>query len=113
MYFWWNVISGYSVKFFVIGDSDTVLGFNLAGIEGQVVETPEESSAALKEAFQKEDMGVIAITEHVAGQIRQEVEQYIYKTTFPLIIEIPDRHGPAPGRGSIRDMIRAAVGIHL
>ena len=101
------------MKFFVIGDSDTVLGFSLAGIDGQVVETPEESSAALKEAFQKEDMGVIVITERVAGQIRHEVDQFIYKTTFPLIIEIPDRHGPVTGRGSIRDMIRAAVGIHL
>ena len=101
------------MKFFVIGDSDTVLGFSLAGIDGQVVETPEESSAALKEAFQKEDMGVIVITERVAGQIRHEVDQFIYKTTFPLIIEIPDRHGPVPGRGNVRDMIRAAVGIHL
>ena len=30
------------MKFFVIGDSDTVLGFSLTGIGGQVVETPEE-----------------------------------------------------------------------
>jgi len=101
------------MKFFIIGDPDTVLGFSLAGIDGQVVETPEETSAALKMAFQKEDLGVIAITERAANKIRREVDQYIYKTSFPLIIEIPDREGPVPGRGSIRDMIRTAVGIHL
>jgi hypothetical protein len=30
-----------------------------------------------------------------------------------LIIEIPDRLGPMEGRGSIRDLIRTAVGINM
>jgi V/A-type H+-transporting ATPase subunit F len=101
------------VKFFVIGDEDTVLGFRLAGVEGKVVESPEETRKALEEAFQVEDMGVIVITERAAKPIRGLVDQYIYKTTFPLIIEIPDRSGPIEGRGSVRDVIRKAVGVHL
>jgi V/A-type H+/Na+-transporting ATPase subunit F len=101
------------LNFFVIGDADTVLGFNLAGVEGIVAETPEKISEALRAAFQKEDLGVIVITEQTAEKVRNEVDQYFYKTTFPLIIEIPDREGPAKGRASIRDMIRTAVGIHL
>ncbi|MBN2104011.1 V-type ATP synthase subunit F [bacterium] len=101
------------MKFYVIGDADTVLGFSLADVDGKVVNTPEETSEALKNAFQNEDLGIIVITERVAQQIRHEVDQYIYKTTFPLIIEIPDREGPIQGRGSVRDMIRAAVGIQL
>lgn len=101
------------MKYYVIGDADTVLGFSLAGVDGEVVDSPEETSEALKNAFQKEDLGVIVITERAAQKVRHEVDRYIYKTTFPLIIEIPDREGPIPGRGSVRDMIRAAVGIHL
>lgn len=101
------------MKFYVIGDEDTVLGFNLAGVDGEIVSTAEETSAALKNAFQQEDLGVIIITERIAEKVRHEVDQYMYKTTFPLIIEIPDRKGPIEGRGSVRDMIRSAVGIHL
>lgn len=101
------------MKFYVIGDADTVLGFSLAGVEGEIVDTPEETSEALKKAFQKEDLGIIVITERIAQQVRHEVDQYMYKTTFPLIIEIPDRKGPIEGRGSVRDMIRSAVGIQL
>lgn len=90
-----------------------MLGFRLAGIEGQVVNTPEETRTALDKAFRIEDIGIIVIPERVAQSIRTVVDQYIYKTTFPLIIEIPDRLGPVEGRKSVREMIREAVGIHL
>lgn len=101
------------MKFYVIGDPDTVLGFRLAGIDGEVIETPEEASDALERAFEKEDLGVIILPERIAEKIRSRVDQYLYKTTFPLIIEIPDRHGPLEDRGSIRDLIRSAVGVGI
>jgi V/A-type H+-transporting ATPase subunit F len=101
------------LKFYVIGDEETVLGFRLAGVEGEVTQTEEEAKQALDRAFQMEDLGVIIIPERVAATVRQEVDRYLYKTTFPLIIEIPDRLGPMEGRGSVRDLVRAAVGVKL
>jgi V/A-type H+-transporting ATPase subunit F len=101
------------MKFYVIGDKDTLLGFQLIGLEGEEVRTAEEAKDALERAFQMEGLGIVIITERVASTIRSLVEQYIYKTTFPLIIEIPDRKGPVEGRKSIRELIRAAVGVHL
>jgi len=101
------------LKFFVIGDRETVLGFALAGVEGEVVDTPEQTAEALQQAFNKEGLGIIIIPERVASEIRNQIDRYVYKTTFPLIIEIPDRTGPMEGRASIRDLIRSAVGIHL
>ncbi|MBN1894913.1 V-type ATP synthase subunit F [bacterium] len=101
------------MRFHVIGDEDTVLGFRLVGVEGEVAETPEEILFALKKAFQTDDVGIIIITERLAERVRADVEKYLYKTTFPLIIEIPDAQGPLEGRGTVRDMIRAAVGVHL
>ncbi len=101
------------MQFFVIGDEETVLGFSLVGVSGRVVTSPDETRDALKEAFQAEGLGIIILSERVAETIRAEVNQYLYKTSFPLIIEIPDRLGPMEGRGSVRDMIRSAVGVHL
>ena len=101
------------MKFYTIGDEDTVLGFQMAGVEGQVVQTPEEAKEALNQAFEMEGLGVIILSERIAQSIRNLVDQYTFKTTFPLIIEIPDRQGPLEGRGSIREMIRAAVGVQL
>ncbi|MBN2029654.1 V-type ATP synthase subunit F [bacterium] len=101
------------MKFYVIGDEETVLGFQLVGIKGKVARTPEETRESLENAFKEEGLGIIIITERTASTVRSLVDQYIYKTTFPLIIEIPDREGKMEGRGSVRDLIRAAVGIHL
>ncbi len=101
------------MKFFVIGDRETVLGFALAGVEGEVVDTPEQTAEALQRAFNKEGLGIIIIPERVASEVRHKIDRYVYKTTFPLIIEIPDRMGPMEGRASIRELIRSAVGIHL
>jgi len=101
------------VRFHVIGDEDTVLGFRLVGVEGEVAETAEEIQFALKKAFQSDDVGIIIINERLAERVRADVEKFLYKTTFPLIIEIPDAQGPMEGRGTVRDMIRAAVGVHL
>jgi len=101
------------VKFFIIGDQETVLGFRMAGIEGIAVRTPEETSQALDGIFQREGIGVILIPERIAQPVRTQVDRYFYKTTFPLIIEIPDRFGPLPGRRDIRELIRAAVGVQI
>jgi len=101
------------MKFYVIGDEDTVLGFSLAGIEGTVVTSKDEAKEALKKAFNIEAMGIIIITERIAQTIRQQVDQHILKKSFPLIIEIPDRFGPIEGKGDIKDMVSKAVGISI
>ena len=40
------------MKFYVLGDEETVLGFSLAGIEGESVSTKEETREALNKALQ-------------------------------------------------------------
>ena len=101
------------MKFFIIGDRDTVLGFRLAGIRGTAVQTAGEAEEALDTAFSQEDLGIIIITEQAAALVRSRVRRYQYTTSFPLIIEIPDRTGPAEDRGSVHDIVRKAVGVSL
>jgi len=101
------------VKFFVIGDEETVLGFSLAGIEGEAVATKEETREALNNALQRKEVGIIIITERIAQTISQQVNQHILKKSFPLIIEIPDRKGPLTRKGDIKDMVSKAVGISI
>jgi V/A-type H+-transporting ATPase subunit F len=101
------------VKFAVIGDANMVLGFRLVGIEGLIVKTAEETEKALADVFAREDIGVVVISERLAASVRGAVDSYMFKKSFPLIIEVPDHLGPMEGRLSVRDLIRRAVGIHL
>ena len=101
------------MRFYVIGDEETVLGFSLCGIEGRVVSTRVGCGQALESALTGGDVGVILITERVANLARDLLEPLIYGARFPLILEIPDRHGPLEGRPTIREVARSAIGVSV
>jgi len=101
------------MNFFVIGDEDTVLGFSLVGVQGRAVSSLLEAREGFKAAVSTPDVGIIIITERIARQIREDVDRYVYETTIPLIIEIPDRKGPVPGVKTIPELIKEAVGIKV
>lgn len=101
------------MKFFVIGDEDTVLGFSLAGAEGIVVHDADSARRALAESMERQDLGIIIITERIATLIRSEVDAHFYQKVSPLIVEIPDRLGPIEDRISIKEVIQTAVGVRM
>jgi len=101
------------MKYFVIGDSDTVLGFRFAGIEGRVVTSTAEAHAALKETAARTDIGIIIITEDVAGRIREEVTAVKLKVSRPLLIEVPGPSGPSEKRRTLLNIITEAVGVRV
>jgi V/A-type H+-transporting ATPase subunit F len=101
------------MKFYVIGDRQTVLGFRLVGIEGVEAEDRGDALAALKDAAAREGVGIILITEKVAARIRDEVEARLYGMGFPLVLEIPDSGGPSPERPPLEDVVRKAIGISI
>lgn len=101
------------MKFFCIADEDTVRGFRLAGIAGQVVNTAEQAAAALEAATMQADCAIIVLTEKVAAGIRQAVEAIRLGRDRPLIVEIPGPEGPLPGRKSLRQFVQEAVGMRV
>jgi V/A-type H+-transporting ATPase subunit F len=101
------------VKFFCVADEDTVRGFRLAGVAGQVVNTPRDAAAAVTAAAERADCGVLILTENVADGIREQVETIRFGRDRPLIVEIPGPGGPLPGRKSLRQVVHEAVGMRL
>jgi len=101
------------MKFFVIGDSDTVLGFRYAGIEGRVVADADEASVALREAVARSDIGIVIITEEIAESVRDEVTSIKVKVSRPLLVEVPGPGGPSPTRRTLLSIITEAVGVRV
>lgn len=101
------------MKFYVIGDSETVLGFCLVGVEGEIVTSSEEAQSALEKAFAQKDLGIVLMPERIAQWVRSVVDKHTYKGAFPLIIEIPDMQGPMEGRKTIQELVGRAVGVHV
>ena len=96
-----------------MGDEDTVLGFGLVGVRGEIVRTEQDARDVFSRAIADRDVGVVIITERVADLIRDVVDRYLFTEDFPLILEIPDRTGPRAGRPSLRETANVAIGISV
>lgn len=101
------------MNFFCIADEDTVRGFRLAGVSGQVATSAREAAHALGAVAAQRDCAVIVLTESVADSIRYQVERIRFESAQPLIVEIPGPDGPLPGRRSLRQLAQEAVGIRI
>jgi V/A-type H+-transporting ATPase subunit F len=101
------------MKYSIIGDEDTVLGFGVVGVNGKVVADPDQAQRAFKATLQDKDTGIIIITERIADMIRPMVDKFLFTASFPLVVEIPDRNGSKPDRPGIKEMVNTAIGIKL
>ena len=99
------------MKVVVIADQDTVIGFSLAGVQGMIVNTEEETRKAFDEVTQSDEVGILLITERVAQMIREKVDNWIVGGGQPLIVEIPDSEGPLEGRRTPHEFVKSAIGV--
>jgi V/A-type H+/Na+-transporting ATPase subunit F len=99
--------------FFCIADEDTVRGFRLAGVDGEVVESPARAADALTRAAARPDLGIIILTPAVAAAIRDEVDRLRGQPELPLVVEIPWPETPHVRRKSLREFMQEAVGIRI
>lgn len=86
----------------VIGDSDTVTGFLLAGVgdtrndKNFFVVTEETPHHAIENAFKemtsRSDVAIIIINQSIASDIRYLLDTY--DKIVPVIIEIPSKNEP-------------------
>ncbi len=101
------------MKFFCIADADTLRGFRLAGVDGRVVATAEESRQAVEDVLRLPDCGIVIITADAADMVREMIDTVRLERDRPLIIEIPGPRGkPAESKG-LRRFVQEAVGIRL
>jgi len=101
------------MKILVIGHPDAVLGFSLAGVNGRAVTTAEDANRALDEALASKDIGIILVTQDVAGMLHSRVEHLKLHSTIPLVVEIPSPAGVPEDQPSLSEVVLKAIGIKL
>ena len=101
------------MKVLVIGHQDAVLGFSLAGVSGQAVSTAAEANQALDHALASRDVGIILVTQDVAGMLQSRVDDLKLHSTIPLVVEIPSPAGVSPDQPSLGEVVLRAIGIKI
>lgn len=101
------------MKVKIIGNPEAVLGFSLAGVQGQAVATADEINQALNEAMSDSEVGIILVTEDVARLILPRMDQLKLRSTIPLVVEIPGPGGMPEGQPSLGDIVFRAIGVKI
>ncbi len=101
-----------SYKIAVLGDRDSVLGFQTLGLTVRPADTVEEAKTLLH-TMAKEDYAVIYLTEQYAQYMGPELERYKDRLT-PAIILIPGKEGPLGiGMAQVKKSVERAVGADI
>ncbi|MGN1098524.1 MAG: V-type ATP synthase subunit F [Clostridia bacterium] len=99
---------------YLISDNmDTLTGMRMCGVNGVVVHSREDTRAALNEALENKDCGVILITEKLSADIKEEIDEIKLTMKLPLIVEIPGRHGSSRPENFITSYVTEAIGVKL
>lgn len=102
------------MQIYVISDNhDTKMGMRLCGIDGIVVHEREEFCKVLAETVNNREIGIILVTEKLVKLAPDYVSSLKLSKSLPLIVEIPDRHGPGRTKDAISNYISQAIGVKL
>jgi V/A-type H+/Na+-transporting ATPase subunit F len=101
------------MKVLVVGHPEAVLGFSLAGVNGQAVTTPDEANLALDEALAMKDVGIVLVTQDVAKMMPARMGHLKLHSTIPLVVEIPSPEGVPADEPSLSEVVLRAIGIKL
>eukprot|EP01086_Lenisia_limosa_P009446 TRINITY_DN32868_c0_g1_i1.p1 TRINITY_DN32868_c0_g1~~TRINITY_DN32868_c0_g1_i1.p1 ORF type:complete len:116 (+),score=13.33 TRINITY_DN32868_c0_g1_i1:67-414(+) len=105
----------------VIGDEETVTGFLLAGI-GHVTHNSKNFlivdsktdlatiQSTFKELVSRPDIAIVIVSNHIADQIRGEIEAHL--EIHPAVVEIPSKYHPYdPEKDTILSRVNTILGL--
>jgi V/A-type H+-transporting ATPase subunit F len=117
------------MDYYFIGDAELVTAFRFIGVDGTAASNAEAARAAFLRITQSidattgtampslqgggEGCRVLILTEEAADWLDEDLTQWQLSGRYPLIVELPGTLGRQPGRKSLVDSIREAVGVRV
>ena len=99
------------MKAYCIGSEAAVRGFALVGVQGATPADGGEVVAVLQEVLKRQEVGVVLITERLAASAEDDITSWSLTRRRPLILEIPDEHGPLEDRTTVLSLVKDALGL--
>ena len=97
---------------YIIGDMHTVSAFRLAGVRG-VVSEKESVEAHFEDIVKRDDAGIVIVTNTLAENLQDRIEQLSLSGSGPVVIEIPGIDDEGGLRASAVRYIAGALGISV
>jgi V/A-type H+-transporting ATPase subunit F len=94
----------------VMGASDFVLGFNLAGVRRTYPTEPRDFPRAMEKLLAEEkDLGILIVQESDLQSLPPNLRRKASESLDPVVIAM----GEGAGEGDLREKVKRAIGIDL
>jgi V/A-type H+-transporting ATPase subunit F len=103
-------------KLVVLTDSDTADGFRLAGVDVDVVDSPESARSRLVSLLDDDSAGIIAVNERYMSVVDERIQKKIDSIYRPIVVSLPIREKLEIGedhRAYLSRLIRRAIGFDI
>jgi V/A-type H+-transporting ATPase subunit F len=116
------------VDYYFLGDPELVTAFRFAGVSGEAVQNQSETLSAFRRITEGYNATagavlpgvelaslcrVLILTEEAADWLGEDLDNWQLGGRYPLVVEIPGITGRQPGRKTLVDSIREAIGVHV
>lgn len=97
----------------VLADSETLLGFRLAGIRNAML-AGSDADASLAKALDAQGIGILVVTQDVVNRASAKARKRLEASTKPVIVVIPGKgQKAAAGSQSLALLVKKAMGVDL
>ena len=103
-------------KLVVLTDTDSADGFRLAGVDVDIVDTPEATRARLISLLDDDATGIIAVHERLMTAVDERIQRKIDSIYRPIVVSLPIREKLEIGedhRAYLSRLIRRAIGFDI
>ena len=103
-------------KMLVLTDSETAIGYRLAGVEVHE-SVPEEAQAALEQIIESDQYGLVVVDEGLLEDPTRSSERAMRGRDLPVILSVPSL-GATFGDSSdatayMKELVRSAIGFDV
>lgn len=93
-----------------VGSRVFVTSFQLAGMEGVIVESPMDAITSIKKLLNSKEIGLILVSDDISKTMRRELAELRTKKPIPLIFELPS---PGSKKESVdyRALLKQILGV--
>ena len=100
----------------MLTDEDTADGFRLAGVDVEVVESPEDARMRLSELIDEDSSGILAVDERMMTEVDERLRKKIDSIYRPIVVSLPIRSRLEVGEDHaayLARLIRRAIGFDI
>ena len=98
------------MKVITVGSRVFVTSFQLAGVQGKVVDTPENALKEIKEIYKDPEAGLILLSDDLSKSIDDQLTDLRAQKSTPLIFALPAA-GSEKSDVDYRGMLKKILGV--